>query len=163
MPGKRCRLILFTESGLIIRRVIYGKNGLDAYTLELLRQIPGLELTVLDHWCRGIAGTYDFKRKTIRTSQSIGAPLFRQIEESAPTLSSPIVKPVSGKLRCLQANAANTPLRYWRKRWASKSAEPSGYYPTTRPIFHQTYTLILRCLCVGCWLIILGINAMPLQ
>lgn len=58
------------------------KMGWTLYTLELLRQIPGLELTVLDSQCCGIAGTYGFKKENYPTSQSIGAPLFRQIEES---------------------------------------------------------------------------------
>ena len=58
------------------------KMGWSIYTLELLRLIPGLELTVLDSRCCGIAGTYGFKRENYPTSQAIGAPLFRQIEES---------------------------------------------------------------------------------
>ena len=58
------------------------KMGWSIYTLELLRLIPGLELTVLDSRCCGIAGTYGFKRENYETSQAIGAPLFRQIEES---------------------------------------------------------------------------------
>jgi glycerol-3-phosphate dehydrogenase subunit C len=37
---------------------------------------------VLDSRCCGIAGTYGFKRENYETSQAIGAPLFRQIEES---------------------------------------------------------------------------------
>ena len=63
----------------------YGGPALtpgEVYTLELLRMIPGLELTVLDSRCCGIAGTYGFKRENYETSQAIGAPLFRQIEES---------------------------------------------------------------------------------
>lgn len=39
------------------------KMGWTLYTLELLRNIPGLELTVLDSQCCGIAGTYGFKRE----------------------------------------------------------------------------------------------------
>ncbi|MDI8746323.1 hypothetical protein MJM83_31850, partial [Salmonella enterica subsp. enterica serovar Montevideo] len=39
------------------------KMGWTLYTLELLRQIPGLELTVLDSQCCGIAGTYGFKKE----------------------------------------------------------------------------------------------------
>ncbi|KNC93833.1 anaerobic glycerol-3-phosphate dehydrogenase subunit GlpC [Trabulsiella odontotermitis] len=58
------------------------KMGWSLYTLELLRQIPGLELTVLDSQCCGIAGTYGFKSENYPTSQAIGAPLFQQIEES---------------------------------------------------------------------------------
>ncbi len=45
----------------------------------------GLELTVLDSQCCGIAGTYGFKRE-LPHSQAIGAPLFRQIEESGADL-----------------------------------------------------------------------------
>lgn len=62
------------------------KMGWTHYTLELLRKIPGLELTVLDSQCCGIAGTYGFKSENYPTSQAIGAPLFRQIEESGADL-----------------------------------------------------------------------------
>ena len=62
------------------------KMGWTLYTLELLRKIPGLELTVLDSQCCGIAGTYGFKKENYPTSQAIGAPLFRQIEESGADL-----------------------------------------------------------------------------
>jgi glycerol-3-phosphate dehydrogenase subunit C len=62
------------------------KMGWSLYTLELLRQIPGLELTVLDSQCCGIAGTYGFKSENYPTSQAIGAPLFQQIEESGADL-----------------------------------------------------------------------------
>lgn len=62
------------------------KMGWTAYTLALLRRIPGLELTVLDSQCCGIAGTYGFKKENYATAQGIGAPLFRQIEESGADL-----------------------------------------------------------------------------
>lgn len=58
------------------------KMGWSLYTLELLRLIPDLQLTVLESQCCGIAGTYGFKSENYATSQAIGAPLFRQIEES---------------------------------------------------------------------------------
>ncbi|CPR16189.1 anaerobic glycerol-3-phosphate dehydrogenase subunit GlpC [Brenneria goodwinii] len=58
------------------------KMGWTAYTLALLQRIPGIELIVLDSQCCGIAGTYGFKKENYATSQGIGAPLFRQIEES---------------------------------------------------------------------------------
>ncbi|MCL2892326.1 anaerobic glycerol-3-phosphate dehydrogenase subunit GlpC [Brenneria tiliae] len=58
------------------------KMGWTAYTLALLQRIPGIELTVLDSQCCGIAGTYGFKKENYATAQGIGAPLFRQIEES---------------------------------------------------------------------------------
>ena len=69
-------------------RVVYHtpchmeKMGWTHYTLALLRRIPGLELTVLESNCCGIAGTYGFKRENYPTSQAIGAPLFAQIEAS---------------------------------------------------------------------------------
>ena len=58
------------------------KMGWSLYTLELLRQIPGLQLEVLDSQCCGIAGTFGFKSENYSSAQAIGAPLFRQIEES---------------------------------------------------------------------------------
>lgn len=58
------------------------KMGWTPYTLALLQMIPGVELTVLDSQCCGIAGTYGFKKENYETSQGIGAGLFRQIEES---------------------------------------------------------------------------------
>lgn len=62
------------------------KMGWSLYTLELLRLIPGLQLEVLDSQCCGIAGTYGFKSENYPSSQAIGAPLFRQIEESGADL-----------------------------------------------------------------------------
>jgi glycerol-3-phosphate dehydrogenase subunit C len=62
------------------------KMGWTAYTLELLRQIPGLELVVLDSQCCGIAGTYGFKTENYGTSQAIGATLFEQIAQSGVDL-----------------------------------------------------------------------------
>ena len=79
------------------------KMGWTLYTLELLRNIPGLELTVLDSQCCGIAGTYGFKKENYPTSQAIGW--------------SPTAKPVNGRLRCPQVFAANIRLRYWPRRW----------------------------------------------
>lgn len=57
--------------------------GWSVFTINLLKMIPGLELTVLDSNCCGIAGTYGFKKENIEVSKRIGAPLFRQIEEVA--------------------------------------------------------------------------------
>lgn len=62
------------------------KMGWAIYTLDLLRKIPELEVQVLDSQCCGIAGTYGFKAENYLTSQAIGAPLFRQIEESGADL-----------------------------------------------------------------------------
>lgn len=58
------------------------KLGWAYYSIELLKLIPNIELTVLDSNCCGIAGTYGFKKENYKTSQDIGDPLFRQIEES---------------------------------------------------------------------------------
>lgn len=58
------------------------KLGWGYYSIELLRQIPNLELVVLDSQCCGIGGTYGFKKENYRTSQGIGESLFRQIKES---------------------------------------------------------------------------------
>lgn len=58
------------------------KLGWSYYSIELLKLIPNIELTVLDSQCCGIAGTYGFKKENYKTSQDIGDNLFRQIEES---------------------------------------------------------------------------------
>lgn len=56
------------------------KLGWTYYSIELLKQIPGIELTVLNSQCCGIAGTYGFKKENYPTSQEIGKELFQQIE-----------------------------------------------------------------------------------
>ena len=56
------------------------KLGWAYYSIELLKLIPNIELTILDSQCCGIAGTYGFKKETYKTSQDIGEPLFKQIE-----------------------------------------------------------------------------------
>ena len=56
------------------------KLGWAYYSIELLKLIPNIELTILDSQCCGIAGTYGFKKENYKTSQDIGEPLFNQIE-----------------------------------------------------------------------------------
>ena len=62
------------------------KMGWAYYSIELLRMIPGVEVTVLDSQCCGIAGTYGFKKENYATSQAVGEGLFRQIEASGADL-----------------------------------------------------------------------------
>ena len=71
-----------------VRRVAYHtachmeKLGWSYYSIELLRMIPSVELTVLDSQCCGIAGTYGFKKENYPTAQAIGDGIFRKIEAS---------------------------------------------------------------------------------
>lgn len=60
------------------------KLGWSIFTVELMRMIPGLKLTELDSNCCGIAGTYGFKKENYERSQTIGAPLFAQIQKTDP-------------------------------------------------------------------------------
>lgn len=62
------------------------KLGWGMYTIELLRMISGIELTVLDSCCCGIAGTYGFKRENRAVSREVGRPLFEQIRSLEPDL-----------------------------------------------------------------------------
>lgn len=62
------------------------KLGWTYYSTSLLRLIPGLELTILDSGCCGIAGTYGFKKENYKTSQAIGAAIFRQIDDINPDM-----------------------------------------------------------------------------
>lgn len=72
------------------RRIAYhtpchmDRMGMAHYSIDMLRMIPGVELTVLDSNCCGIAGTYGFKKENYETSQAIGSRLFRQIESVLP-------------------------------------------------------------------------------
>ncbi len=58
--------------------------GLGIFTTELLKMIPGMELTELESNCCGIAGTYGFKKENFKYSQMIGKPLFDDIAAQAP-------------------------------------------------------------------------------
>ena len=60
------------------------KLGWGVFTEKLLRLIPGLEFTMLDSACCGIAGTYGFKKENYQASQAIGESLFEQIRNVNP-------------------------------------------------------------------------------
>lgn len=61
-----------------------NKLGWGIYSIELLKMIPGLELTILEQNCCGIAGTFGFKKENYGYSQKIGSGLFGHIEEADP-------------------------------------------------------------------------------
>ena len=87
---------LITEQGARLRfredaaplRVAYHtpchmeKMGWAYYSIELLRMIPGVEVTVLDSQCCGIAGTYGFKKEKHDISMRVGAELFEAVRGS---------------------------------------------------------------------------------
>ncbi|MGF1776888.1 anaerobic glycerol-3-phosphate dehydrogenase subunit GlpC [Vibrio nomapromontoriensis] len=58
------------------------KSGNHIFTIELLKQIPGVELIVLDSACCGLAGTYGFKTENYKHSIAIGRSLFETINSS---------------------------------------------------------------------------------
>ncbi len=58
--------------------------GWEYFSIELLKMIPGVELTVLDSNCCGIAGTYGFKKENYEVAQTIGKPLFDSIAAAEP-------------------------------------------------------------------------------
>ncbi len=51
-------------------------------TLEILRMIPGLEITEIEDSCCGMAGTFGMKAKYRKLSMQIGKPLFENIQEA---------------------------------------------------------------------------------
>ena len=61
-----------------------AKLGWSIFSTELIRMIPGVEFTMLDSTCCGIAGTYGFKKENYEVSQAIGKPLFDQIAKLKP-------------------------------------------------------------------------------
>ena len=60
------------------------RMGWGVFSEKLLRMIPGVEFTLLDSACCGIAGTYGFKKENYAASQAIGAALFDQIRSVNP-------------------------------------------------------------------------------
>lgn len=58
------------------------RMGWEPYSINLLKMIPGLELTVLPQECCGIAGTFGFKKENYEFSQRIGSKLFKLISDS---------------------------------------------------------------------------------
>ena len=58
--------------------------GWGVFSEKLLRMIPGVEFTLLDSACCGIAGTYGFKKENYETSQAVGAVLFNRIRAANP-------------------------------------------------------------------------------
>ena len=58
--------------------------GLGIFTTELLKMIPGMELTELESNCCGIAGSYGFKKENYKYWLMIGKPLFDDIAAQAP-------------------------------------------------------------------------------
>ncbi|MBR1872261.1 MAG: anaerobic glycerol-3-phosphate dehydrogenase subunit C [Bacteroidales bacterium] len=60
------------------------KLGWSIFTRALLGMIPGLDLTVLESGCCGMAGTYGFKKENYNYSQAIGKPLFDKIKAISP-------------------------------------------------------------------------------
>ncbi len=58
--------------------------GWGVFSEKLLRMIPGVEFTLLDSACCGIAGTYGFKKENYQASQQIGEALFCQIRSVNP-------------------------------------------------------------------------------
>ena len=60
------------------------KLGWGVFSERLLSMIPGVEFTLLDSACCGIAGTYGFKKENYNQSQAIGTALFDQIKTVNP-------------------------------------------------------------------------------
>lgn len=58
------------------------KMGWAYYSIELIKQIPNVEVIVMDQQCCGIAGTYGFKKENYEMSQEIGENLFQLIEQA---------------------------------------------------------------------------------
>jgi glycerol-3-phosphate dehydrogenase subunit C len=50
--------------------------------VDLLRDIPGVQITDVDAGCCGMAGTYGFKKEKYQISMDIGKPLFKKMRDS---------------------------------------------------------------------------------
>lgn len=57
-------------------------QGIGRPWLQILRQIPGVQIEELDAGCCGMSGTYGFKQEKYELSLAIGRRLFESIEQS---------------------------------------------------------------------------------
>ena len=60
-----------------------NKLGWALFVIELLEMIPGMDLTVLDQECCGMAGTFGFKKENYGYSMAIGGKLFDHIRQAS--------------------------------------------------------------------------------
>ena len=60
-----------------------GTHETTLLVIELLEMIPGMDLTVLDQECCGMAGTFGFKKENYGYSMAIGGKLFDHIRQAA--------------------------------------------------------------------------------
>jgi Fe-S oxidoreductase len=51
-------------------------------TADLLRAIPGMEVTIIDKSCSGMAGTFGLKAKNFETSRQAGQPMIEAIKSA---------------------------------------------------------------------------------
>jgi glycerol-3-phosphate dehydrogenase subunit C len=81
-----------TASGGRPRRIGYHQpchlkaQEIGSPALELLREIPGVEVIDLAAGCCGMAGTFGMKAGTYDFSMQVGRPLFDRVAEAAPDL-----------------------------------------------------------------------------
>ncbi|MCC8195004.1 MAG: anaerobic glycerol-3-phosphate dehydrogenase subunit C [Deltaproteobacteria bacterium] len=63
-------------------------QGAGRVGLDLLRMIPGVEVTDMDAGCCGISGSYGFKRGKYDIGMNVGSELFRALKDSNASLSA---------------------------------------------------------------------------
>ena len=60
--------------------------GIGLPSLELLRQVPELQVDVIDAECCGLGGLYGFKRENFAIAEEIGRDLAREVARLKPAL-----------------------------------------------------------------------------
>jgi glycerol-3-phosphate dehydrogenase subunit C len=61
-------------------------HGIGSPAYRILATIPGLQLTVSESFCCGVAGTYGLKHERYKVAYDVGESLFRQAEEEGVEL-----------------------------------------------------------------------------
>jgi FAD/FMN-containing dehydrogenase/Fe-S oxidoreductase len=80
-PGREAPLRIGYHQPCHLKAQEIGSPG-----LELLREIPGVEMIDLAAGCCGMAGTFGMKAGTYDFSMRVGRPLFDRVAEAAPDL-----------------------------------------------------------------------------
>lgn len=126
------------------------KLGWSYYSIELLKMIPSVELTVLDSQCCGIAGTYGFKKENYATSQRIGEGLFRQIEASGCDVVATDCETCKWQIEMSTSKRVEHPAFAAGSGTRCRVIGRNGFEPAAEPLRSPVFVrLQRRCVAVG--------------
>ena len=104
------------------------KLGWSYYSIELLKMIPSVELTVLDCSAAASREPTASRRRTTRLRRPSARGCSGRSRRRAATWWPPIARPASGRSRCRRRSGSNIRFRFLRRRstWSDARGERSN-------------------------------------